>query len=521
MILAVVFVLCLCSCGGVELAAWCEDSAGPEFSFSPAPDAVEGRYALRWCPAAAAAAPARHWQLVVWVDDRNATKCVHDPFHSHPIKHSLVSKDIDQELNCTKLCLSVDVDLVYAGCYTVRNTLQFTHENPINQQKVMYINESHTLDYYSQSEILAITEGKDDTEYVRLSSTRAPLAPGFSLELRADDDAFGSAQQVAQQCRLSSPREARCELRGLRAGRYELTLQQRAAWAAGAALPPALATIVLAFNHTAESAHAVAGAGGGWPWPWALAAGGAGAACVAAVACALRRPRRQDKGEIATTTLAAVDTEPPEPRDILLLYARDAPPFMRAMQLLRDILRDATQGEVHDIFCPATVAAYSASPGAWLRRCVASCRVVLVDTRPAAQLYTAGDDHAAPLLGSRVLYRAPQYGDALLPAALQLLRERPPPRPYRHLFLCTLSEQPSDMMPHVAHFTRYELPLALPALLRDLAPRAPAAPRAPGPAPAAPAPPPRMLEFTAALEDFLNYARDNPDYLQDILTFLD
>lgn len=121
-----------------------------------------------------------------------------------------------------------------------------------------------------------------------------------------------------------------------------------------------------------------------------------------------------------------------------------------------------------------------------------------------------------PLLPQHVVYRSPHPADALLQFALRLLADGPGAGvaggapAYRRYFLATLADVPVDVFPGVVPYSRYELPAATLALLRELDPALPESPA--------------LLAAVQALadaaRDLAAHVRSNQNYLADELMFL-
>lgn len=78
-------------------------------------------------------------------------------------------------------------------------------------------------------------------------------------------------------------------------------------------------------------------------------------------------------------------------------------------------------------------------------------------------------------------------------------------------YICSrISDLPTELVPCTVPYRRYPLPAAVGLLLRDVS--------VPG---AAPAPSGIVDDFTRHLKEFVEYARDNPDYLMDELMLID
>ncbi|XP_032515057.2 uncharacterized protein LOC116768439 [Danaus plexippus] len=499
----------------------CSNSSQSSLLFEPSKDGVEGRYAVEWCTKADN--NVTKWELVLrYIESRAPKKCQTYKV-GFPIgqSHSRLELPVTIDSNCSHVCLSTFLDLIFNGtCYHLRTLLRSNTGFSSSDDSLHYVINNYTKQHFTGSKAVVSVQSYEGGVELNWYLGFIP-ATDYSVYIW-DKDTESSPAELRCQAGGSLLSEVRCVAQ-VPARCYTAHLTHRAPWIAAPSVFGHLANIEYVFCHSPGGVPVVpSDRWWGWREWWRVLCSVAGVLLLAGLLLwtlrkrlvAAWKRRVRDRWLADSSSSSSPVKAGPGEGVILLLYARDCVLLERAADALRSLLQAASGRQVLDLYSSSSVRLWARSGEDWLRLLVAreDTRVVLLQT-PAGTLLSAdllhtrhGPTPGAPLLPSRALCRRPHPGDSLLPLALRLLVTAPPPTPYTRHYVSSISGVEADMAPAVTPLRRYVLPEATPVLLRDLAP-APAAHDA------------QLQRFTAALQQFTDYVRDNPDYLTDELIF--
>ncbi|XP_047988497.1 uncharacterized protein LOC125228089 [Leguminivora glycinivorella] len=531
-------LLFMVSTAVAEITTRCGNEVGT--TFNKTGDGVEGRYTVEWCTQIPE--KAKLWELQLeHTTDNKYNVCENNitlrqktgmkmAFHSQPL-----ILDITNRPKCNITCLSKQFDAVFSSCYKVSNKIiekkgtiehgvtntrvhssvytyhrianMFTSHQALNTlQPVVQLEKNdrelvatYNLHYIDVSESFAMR-----TKEYKKNSTTKEIDDADWMNIRGNCTALSESATVV--CHLRCPDAGNCVLLSL-----EYTASYR-----NSIDDPSL------FEYCAPRSLEKEFDPGMDPRVlWAIGALALTltllAACWAAHSRVLTKLRKKVLRHWMERYSSYTSEQTPvvDPGYILLLYARDCAPAMEAINVLKDMLEEGAPGRVYDLFSAECMTLYTEAPEEWLCSLLArpDVRVVLVQTPAAAALYAAQVSQdmqmQQPLLGARVQYKNPHYGDMLLQFALRLVRDMAPmQQEYARYYIATVSELGDELMPQVAPYRRYELPAHAARLLADLRLRG------------EPAPAPRLRALAAAVDRLLDYVRANENYLRDELMFI-
>ncbi|XP_068632533.1 uncharacterized protein [Battus philenor] len=522
----------LVSCVSAAYNVRCANSSETGASLQPSSDGVQGRYTLLWCTEADQ--NVTEWDLFVqFYESRKPEKCQHyDLKHPPPLgrRHSHIRQDVHIGSNCTNVCFSTSLDLIFKACYAVKSTLFRGLRSSESHDSFHYITNNFTTFKDLQASVPAVKIFNYD-DYVKATWFLGPVPAGsFSMYICRRNTTLPQemCMEVTENC-TRGLYEISCQLQ-LPHGLYSIQLVHQAPWVYGRVVDESadyeFKHFGLAVVEVPVSTGDEVGVGAA---RWAAV--GAGAALVLAAASTLLRRRARQKSRAQPTS----ETEAPEGAEggagirVLLLYARDCARLTHTARCLAALLQRVAPSRVYDLYSAEVCAQAAGAPAEWVRALVArpDARVVLLQTPAAACLYASQlrqRGHALaleqPLLGGRVLPRSPHCSDALLQLALRLMCEgaaraayAPDCYPYRKYFVAEITGIEADMVPLVTPQRRYALPAATELLLRDLAADTDVQlQREDLEEP--------LQQFSQSVEELLDYVRKNPDYLNDELLFL-
>ncbi|XP_047530482.1 uncharacterized protein LOC125066454, partial [Vanessa atalanta] len=415
--------LLLCYLTKAEYSAKCSDNLQSGLTFEAMNDDVEGRYRVEWCTMADKNVTT--WELVMRYDDtRPPSRCVKYSVDIPPgAVHSRFSERVHLNLNCTNICFSTYLDLIFNGtCYHIKTVLHRGTKSSSPHDSLHYVFNPYPKEHFTESKALVSALSKDEELIVHWYLSYVPAAD-YTMELCTED--FQWCVDIGGNCstRGAARTEVRCALRAP-PGCYSVRLQQRAPWTAALALFRPQASVDSRVCHQrsppvpADPSRAAL---------WGLCAGAALAALALALllrahrarlAAALRlrvlqhwldrygapgrvvgrpprgRPAGRERdahvGRPAGRTEAEAtkpinNNEADERARVLLLYARDCAALARVAGALRRLLREAGCAVV-DLYEPDAVRASARAPADWLQRQLAAdnARVVLLQSPDAA-----------------------------------------------------------------------------------------------------------------------------------------
>ncbi|XP_064072147.1 uncharacterized protein LOC135193472 [Vanessa tameamea] len=501
--------LLLCYLTKAEYNAKCSDNLQSGLTFEAMNDDVEGRYRVEWCTVADKNVTT--WELVMRYDDtRPPSRCVKYSVDIPPgAVHSRFSERVHLNLNCTNICFSTYLDLIFNGtCYHIKTVLHRGTKSSSPHDSLHYVFNPYPKEHFTESIALVRALSKDEELIVHWYLGYVPAAD-YTMELCTED--FQWCRDIGGNCstRGAGRTEVRCALRAP-PGCYSVRLQQRAPWTAALALFRPQASADSRVCHLrqpplpADASRATL---------WGLCAGAALAALALALLLRAHRARLAaalrlrvlhhwlDRPE-AEATKPINNNEADERARVLLLYARDCAALARVAGALRRLLREAGCAVV-DLYEPDAVRAAARAPADWLQRQLAAdgARVVLLQSPAAA---------AAAAAPGRARHAAPHSADGLLALALRRLAETGHAGlPYRKYFVVEVAGLEADVLPHLTRLRRYVLPAGAELLLRDVSGAGAAGAAGAGGAEA-------LAELAAAADELLRFVREHPDYVSEL-----
>ncbi|XP_063530344.1 uncharacterized protein LOC134741484 [Cydia strobilella] len=520
-----------------EITTRCGSEIGT--TFNKTEDGVEGRYTVEWCTQIPE--NAKLWEIQLeHTTDNKFNVCRNNitlrqkhgmkmAFHSGPL-----ILDITNRPQCNITCLSKQFNAVFSSCYKVCSKIiekKETNEHGVTNTLVhLMMDTYHRIDnMFTSHQALNTLQ-----PIVQLEKNNRELVATYNLHYIDVSESFGMIRKeykknsttkeidavdwinIRGNCTpLSESATVVCHLRCPDAGNCVLLSLVYTASYRNSIDDPSV------FEYCASSEEREIDPGMDPRVWWAIGALVLTltllAACWAAHSRVLANLRKKVLHEWVHRYASYSVEHPPavDPGRILLLYARDCEPAMEAVSVLKEMLEEGAPARVYDLFSADCMALYAQAPEEWLCGLLSrpDVRVVLVQTPAAAALYAAQVSQdmqmQQPLLGARVQYKKPHYGDVLLQFALRLVRDMAPmQQEYARYYIATVSELGDSVLPQVAPYRRYSLPSHALRLLADLRLRAPAAP------------PARLQALAAAVRDLLDYVRANENYLRDELMFI-
>ncbi|XP_063378861.1 uncharacterized protein LOC134665801 [Cydia fagiglandana] len=519
-----------------EITIRCGSKIGT--TFNKTEDGVEGRYTVEWCTQIPENAKLWEIQLEHTTDNKfNVCRNNITLRQKHGMKMAFHSRplilDITNRPECNITCLSKQFDAVFSSCYKVSNKIiekkETTEHGVTNTLVHLMMDTYHRIDnMFTSHQALNALE-----PVVQLEKNNRELVATYNLHYIDVSESFG---MLTKEYKNSSSTKEIDAVDWINIRGNCTALPESATVVCHLRCPDAGNCVLLSLEYTASYRNTIDD-----PSPfeycappseervmdlgmdprvwWAIGALALTltllAACWAAHSRVLANLRKKVLHDWVHryASYTAENTPVVDPGHILLLYARDCEPAMEAISVLKEMLEEGAPGRVYDLFSADCMALYAQAPEEWLCGVLArpDVRVVLVQTPAAAALYAAQVSHdmqmQQPLLGARVQYKKPHYGDVLLQFALRLVRDMAPmQQEYARYYIATVSELGDELMPQVAPYRRYELPAHAARLLADLRLRADQ--------------PQRLRGLAAAVQRLLDYVRANENYLRDELMFI-
>lgn len=490
-------------------------------TFLPSSDGVHGRYTLECCTKTHSNAVS--WESILTVDSRPAKSCSNYRIEFDTArKHSLFEYEITERLNCSNICLRKNLDLVYSGCYTIKNLIKFESDAPQLKYSLKHVENGLWIENFTKGEALVDARSVLAGVVIKFFFKNIPLTV-VTVELcNSTSYNVNTCIDIEQHCEYGTYYLI-CTVEDLPSGRYTAYLSHEAPWTEGDIIPNDKQTTRITFDHESLSSPIAEVLQDSLKRTWLLSALGVcvSVCCVCVCVCVIvtRRGTHTFKGLVAkqwrlryaeVQKAADAVASPPDTNGILLLYARDCEPFMNAINVLKQILAATATCKVYDLFEASTVCELSVNPAEWLRHCIESCNIILIETQTAQQLYTNNADEltlSSPLLGTAAVYKSAMPGDSYLQYCLRLIRDNAHvSNAYRKFYVARVHNMSSEVVPAVVPLTRYTLPQHTATLLQQLTSKE--------------APPELLLQLERCLHEFTEYVRDNPNYLKDELMFL-
>ncbi|XP_045528979.1 uncharacterized protein LOC123717163 isoform X2 [Pieris brassicae] len=472
----------------------CSNHSESKFTFVPSKD-VAGRYNINWCTESDKAVT--NWELTLrYIENSSENKCQKYSLDMRGPHHSFFQRKLNMDLNCTNVCFSTSLDLIFNGtCYHIKTLLHHGNISTSPSDYIFYAKNEFSKQHFTESQSPVNTQSNGEHLTVHWFLSYIP-ATEYSMYLFGDSTGQ-LPKDVTNNCTVVGRRQTEvvCSL-WVPYGDYRMRLQHLAPWTTGSI-----------FNSIINR-----------DYRWIMQSVW----------------KRNSPGMCRTR--------------VVLVYARDCPHVMRLAAALRTLLSRVTDDPVYDVYCPERWSAVAGAAGEWMRRAVTSpdTRLVLLQTPALQHLHRATGDLTPehPLLGSVAVYRQPHGADELVTLALRLLNETAHRTAQYHKFYkITVSGLEVDVVPTVTPYRSYQLPQDTLILLRDLDPSlfhtesvqtpneenrfSNEAPLNRFPSVGDPQSPPDNPELIKELQvlqeaasELVTYVRENPAYLTEQLFFI-
>ncbi|KPJ06816.1 hypothetical protein RR48_11315 [Papilio machaon] len=185
--LSIVCILLICV--NAEHTVRCNNETNPSINsvtLVPSPDHVGGRYVIEWCTAAGANITA--WEFYINYNiSMNPNQCKHYNF-IHDSKfayHSHLEENTNINLNCSHVCFSTSIDLIFKACYHIKNQVIKGRVKMQSYDQLIYITNNFTNSTVLKNSAPAATSYNSD-EYVSVQwFTGSVPAAKFTMNLNS------------------------------------------------------------------------------------------------------------------------------------------------------------------------------------------------------------------------------------------------------------------------------------------------------------------------------------------------
>ncbi|CAF4953130.1 unnamed protein product [Pieris macdunnoughi] len=522
----------------------CSNHSESNLTFVPSKD-VAGRYNINWCTESDKEVTS--WELTLrYIENRSENECQYSLMMRGP-QHSFFRRRLNMDLNCTNVCFSTSLDLIFNGtCYHIKTLLHHGNNSTSPSDYVFYAKNEFSKQHFTDSQSPVNTQSNGEHLTVHWFLSYIP-ASEYSMDLFGDSTGQ-LPKDVTDNCTVVGRRQTEivCSL-WVPYGDYRMGLHHLAPWTTGSIFN-SITNREYSFEHKPENPVPVTHNNSGLLW---ISCGALAFVLTLTVALVLICRRIESKRVWMQWIMQSVwkRNSPGMCRGrIVLVYARDCPHVMRLAAALRTLLARVTDDPVYDVYCPERWSVVAGAAGEWMRRAVTSpdTRLVLLQTPALQHLHRATGDLTPehPLLGSVAVYRQPHGADELVTLALRLLNETAHRTvQYRKFYKITVSGLEVDVVPTVTPYRSYQLPQDALVLLRDLDPSffptdsdqppneenrfSNEAPLNRLPSVEAPQSPPENPELNKELQvlqeaasELVAYVRENPAYLTEQLFFI-
>ncbi|XP_041986524.1 uncharacterized protein LOC121738497 [Aricia agestis] len=527
---------------GYKYNARCSNEAN-NLTFVPAEDGIDGRYKVEWCT------NLEHYNHS-WVINLNyiegipPEKC--KQFLTkipHAERHSYTEYKVTKKCMNT-ICLTTYEDLIFNGtCFQIQTKLKSMtpgHDQINSPKDTMFFTENKfPKEMFTNSTTVMSHVPLEGMDQLLLLTGQVPVTD-YELELCPHEEHSRSCIHVTN-CTVDELTSYKiiCSLKNL-GGCYKVFFTNISPWADAeifekqsrynynVCLSGAMSGPLSEVDSGSDATTALL-------WGGAAIVLGLSALALAALFTVRTTRGKQLQRQVLEHWLKRSETVTPRKAvpvgtRVLLIYARDCPPFTRAVQILATALR-RTGCQVIDIFSTEAAVQSARAPNEWLRRLATdpATRLLLLQSPAGLTFYCpqltqqSSPTLSAPLLGRAAVRRTPHAADSMAMMALRLLGEvAVHPLAYRKCYVATIKGLNCEMVPGVTPLRRYELPAYADVLLRDLTPGADNdVSTDDGLNPTRGSDTADLLqELTEALNEMCEYVRDNPNYLTDELLYI-
>ncbi|CAH2108722.1 unnamed protein product [Euphydryas editha] len=177
----------LCCFTKAEYSVRCNNSSRSGLTFEPSSDGVEGRYTVDWCTTADR--NVTNWELSMRYDDTRAPEqCKKFDIRYRPGRvHSRFDRIVDVDLNCTDVCFSTNLDLVFNGsCYHIKSWIRRGSQSSTPHDSVHYIINQSVKEHFTLSEARVAEFSNNEQFEVHWYLGYVPVTE-FQVELCTED----------------------------------------------------------------------------------------------------------------------------------------------------------------------------------------------------------------------------------------------------------------------------------------------------------------------------------------------
>lgn len=287
-----VFLLCGISAEPDTVKFRCEESSdnGPVTTFLPSADGVRGRYTAELC----AQHNSNMTNLTINLTFKNSINAcnttIRRKYMSPGTQHSSNTVDITNLTNCTRVCYSMDFDMIFSSCYEIKRT--FTQGKTTGPPFDSYhlVNNSITMADYEKNKPNVNFVNHDD--WVSLHWYLGIPLVDYNVTLHRTDsnqeEYLSQAEVVTQNCSVQENVEELSCLLSPEYGCYQAILEHGGLWISG--IFTDMRFVKYNFCHQRAAAVSLRARGGAAWWAGgALLAALALAAALAAHRCLRRR----------------------------------------------------------------------------------------------------------------------------------------------------------------------------------------------------------------------------------------
>ncbi|CAG9785885.1 unnamed protein product [Diatraea saccharalis] len=135
----------------------CSNSTKDTTSMVPSEDGVKGRYIVEWCTNIAKSDT--EWNLEIIYNRKNVRICA--PKNVHSTKTVKINSG---DVNCSFVCLSTDVDLIFSACYLLQSDIKShgsmrtnsQHNIPNGYSMDTFTNTVFTANYINHGDYISV-----------------------------------------------------------------------------------------------------------------------------------------------------------------------------------------------------------------------------------------------------------------------------------------------------------------------------------------------------------------------------
>ncbi|XP_013175634.1 PREDICTED: uncharacterized protein LOC106123771 [Papilio xuthus] len=237
-------------CVNAEHIVRCNNETNPKSTNSvtlvPSPDHVGGRYVMEWCTKGDK--NITKWELYIYYNTtKKPDQCRHYNFtYDKTFKpHSHVEENMNIDLNCSNVCFSTLIDLIFESCYHIKNQLHKQKHKMQSYDQLIYITNNFTNVTILQYSI-PVAKSSNSEDYVTVQWFMGPVpAARYEMKLSEQQGGAGEPWDVTENC-TSAVHTVTCRLR-VPPGAYTLVFELKEPWMYGSV---AVDTASKDFNRT-------------------------------------------------------------------------------------------------------------------------------------------------------------------------------------------------------------------------------------------------------------------------------